>query len=164
MLSNKFLNLYLECKKQHLFGSVNCRVFGETALRAGNFENFCLSFSCGRANLEYDYHKSNNACPVRHAIVSIVPTFSCGQAKAIRIRYVWTRIFFENGGKNCPFPKISGYVSTRPKNHRSRAFDSLFDDIPTVHPYLCFKKYPDTCERRLKTYLSRAFYSIFFFR
>ena len=101
------------------------------------------------------YHKSNNACPVRHAIVSIVSAFSCGRAKAIRIRYVWTRIFFENGGKNCPF--------TRPKNHRSRAFDSLFDDIPTVHPYLRFQKYPDTCERRLKTHLSCAFYSIFFF-
>lgn len=116
MLSNKFLNIYLECKQQRLFGSVNCRVFRETALRAGNFENFGLSLSCGRANLEYDIinqtTQSNNACPVRHAIVSIhtVSAFSCGQAKAIRIRDVWTRIFFENGGENCPFSKISGYV------------------------------------------------------
>ena len=26
--------------------------------------------------------------------------FSYGRAKTIRIRYVWTRVFFENGGKN----------------------------------------------------------------
>ena len=54
MFSKKFLNVYLECKQQHLFRSVNWREFRETALRAGNFENFGLSFSCGRANLEYD--------------------------------------------------------------------------------------------------------------
>ena len=28
---------------------------------------------------------------------SIVLAFPCGRAKTIRIRYVWTRIFFENG-------------------------------------------------------------------
>ena len=32
-------------------------------------------------------------------LISIVLAFSCGQAKTIRIRYVWRPICFENGEK-----------------------------------------------------------------
>ena len=40
-----------------------------------------------------------------HALQGMLSYFHClassyGRAKTIRIRYVWTRIFFENGGKN----------------------------------------------------------------
>ena len=40
--------------------------------------------------------------------------FSYGQAKTIRIRHVWTRIFLENGGEKISFSKISGYLWTEP--------------------------------------------------
>ena len=48
-----------------------------------------------------------------HYHVSIVLAFSCGRHKTIRMKYVGTRISFENG-KNFSFSKISGYVWTRP--------------------------------------------------
>ena len=41
---------------------------------------------------------------------SIVLSYSCGQAKYIRICYVWRVYFFESGGKNSPFSRISGYI------------------------------------------------------
>ena len=37
--------------------------------------------------------------------ISIVLAFSCERTKTIRIRYVWTRIFFENGEKNLRLQK-----------------------------------------------------------
>ena len=41
--------------------------------------------------------------------------FSCGRAKTIIIRYLWTHI----DGKKSPFSKIPGYESTRPKKTNS---------------------------------------------
>ena len=41
---------------------------------------------------------------------SIVLSYSRGQAKHIRICYVWRVYFFESGGKNSPFSRISGYI------------------------------------------------------
>ena len=41
---------------------------------------------------------------------SMVLSYSCGQAKYIRICYVWRVYFFESGGKNSPFSRISGYI------------------------------------------------------
>ena len=81
-----------------------------------------------------------------------------------RLEYVTCgHVFFsKTEGKIVRSQKYPDTCQRGQKNHRSRAFDSLFDHIPTVHPYLPFQKYPDTCERRLKTHLSRAFYSIFF--
>ena len=55
------------------------------------------------------------ACSVRVSVL----TFSCGRAKAIRIRYVWMCIFWKwRKWKNLwlfsKIPKISGYVWTGP--------------------------------------------------
>ena len=88
MLSKKFLNLYLECKQQQLFWSVKFREFRATALRAGNFENFGLSsFRVGgRILITMLYIKQRVSCEACNRI-SIVSGFSCGPAKAIRIRY-----------------------------------------------------------------------------
>lgn len=41
---------------------------------------------------------------------SMVLSYSCGRAKYIRICYVWRVYFFESGGKNSPFSRISGYI------------------------------------------------------
>ena len=38
--------------------------------------------------------------------ISIVLAFQCGQAKTIRISYVWTRMFLENREKNIRFQKL----------------------------------------------------------
>ena len=44
--------------------------------------------------------------------ISFVLAFSCGQAKTIRIRYVWIDTCFLKRRKNLrPFSKISGYVN-----------------------------------------------------
>ena len=40
--------------------------------------------------------------------ISIGLAFSCGRVKTIRVPYVWTRIFFENGEKNLRFQKYPG--------------------------------------------------------
>ena len=50
--------------------------------------------------------------------ISIVLAISCGQAKTIRIRHVWMRLFFlllENGEKKSVFSNISGYRWPGPK-------------------------------------------------
>ena len=41
--------------------------------------------------------------------ISTVLAFSCGRAKTIQIRYVWTLKFLEKVEK-IPFSKLSGYV------------------------------------------------------
>ena len=46
---------------------------------------------------------------------SMVLSYSCGQAKYIRICYVWRVYFFESGGKNSPFSRISGYILAETK-------------------------------------------------
>ena len=40
---------------------------------------------------------------------SIVLAFSCEHAKTSQIRYMWTRIFFENGEKISVSTNIGGY-------------------------------------------------------
>ena len=60
---------------------------------------------------------------IRALRVCIVLAFSCKRAKTImtiEIRYVWTRSFFEKGGKNHRFSKISGYVWTGPHTKCAR--------------------------------------------
>ena len=81
-----------------------------------------------------------------------------------RLEYVTSgRVHFsKTEGKNSRFQKYIRIHVDEAKN-RSRAFDSIFDHMTTVHPYIRFQKYPDICERRLKTHLSRAFYSMLFY-
>ena len=50
--------------------------------------------------------------------ISIVLAISCGQAKTIRIRHVWMRLFFFAFGKRrkkSPFLNISGHMWPGPK-------------------------------------------------
>ena len=48
------------------------------------------------AALRANITSNARACSIRDAIrISIVLAFSCGRAKTIRIRYVWTRIFLK---------------------------------------------------------------------
>ena len=54
---------------------------------------------------------------ITHALWGMLSYFHClafsyGRAKTIRIRYVWTRIFFENRGKKSSFSNKNGYVWT----------------------------------------------------
>ena len=56
---------------------------------------------------------------ITHALWGMLSYFQClafsyGQAKTIRIRHLWTRIFLENGGEKISFSKISGYLWTEP--------------------------------------------------
>ena len=63
--------------------------------------------------MEFFAHTKQRMTCEGHYRISIVLAFSCGRDKTIRMKYVWTRTFFENG-KHFPFSKISGYVWTRP--------------------------------------------------
>ena len=113
--------------KKHLF---------KNAFQSGDFENagfLRLSRRTKTEVFEYDvihHHDTflNKAC----YRISIALAFSCGRAKTIQIRYVWTPFFFEQRKKS-PFSKISGYVLTGPNSSItfgivSYAFVPLFNE------------------------------------
>ena len=96
------------------------------------FKNFLHSedFFENAGPLVYVSMDENEGFPIRwcntsfttsitHALWGMLSYFQClafsyGQAKTIRIRHVWTRIFLENGGEKISFSKISGYLWTEP--------------------------------------------------
>ena len=89
----------------------------QNALQSGDFKNAGFSFTCGQTNtmMPHILRFQLEACSVRVSVL----TFSCGRAKAIRIRYVWMCIFWKwRKWKNLwlfsKIPKISGYVWTGP--------------------------------------------------
>ena len=90
------------------------RIFSKTLSRVEIFENAGFSFRFGRTKPEvFEYDDV-----IHHILlawrmyrkwcyrISIVLAFSCERTKTIRIRYVWTRIFFENGEKISVFKNI----------------------------------------------------------
>ena len=90
----------------------------QNALQSGDFKNAGFSFTCGQTNtmMPHILRFQLEACSVRVSVL----TFSCGRAKAIRIRYVWMCILWKwRKWKNLwlfsKIPKISGYVWTGPK-------------------------------------------------
>ena len=94
------------------------RIFSKTLSRVEIFENAGFSFTFGRTKrevLEYDdvIHHILLAWRMYRKwcyCIFIILAFSCERTKTIRIRYVWRRIFFEDGEKNL---RLQKYLVTR---------------------------------------------------
>ena len=76
-----------------------------------SFFNYAvLSFSCWRTKMEVFEYIIQRMSHKRCCRISIVLAFLLGQAKTIRVRYVWTRIFLKTEGKISVFENIRIHV------------------------------------------------------
>ena len=109
-LQNKTVHTTIRfCLKTHFFPPISptvhlysvkmiteLRIFSKTLSRMKIFEN---------AGFRIRWRNASFTASTTHALQGMLSYFHClafsyGRAKTIRMRYVWMRIFSENGGKN----------------------------------------------------------------
>ena len=99
----------------HVFGrnGHRKRIFSKTLSRVKIFENPGHSFT--RVDRRKRRFFNTVMYWIHHLLLAfrmLCSAFSYGRTKTIRIRYVWTCIFLQNGGKNLRFESIRMRVAT----------------------------------------------------